>query len=460
MQHLSTTNSLSQTASRGGGRVASHRYRQSLQLCEDFEGLEENVNRYDLLLLVKRVGKAARFPPPAIQLLDYYMAYTRDIDWEQGSRPIVYQSLARTALDLDVSERQIQLLEQRLFNLGAITFNDSGNHRRYGQRDAKTGRIIYAFGVDLTPLSFLKEELQQKFHEKQLYDEAWMETKRQISWYRRQIRSVLLEWEQGEGTDKSALQSFERRYEEIAVQLRTHIDLLAMRTLLERHSSLHSELLEFLGVGSPKQIEPAHASNSGKTAHKDSSRGERTFVHYKSTTHQSSDKSDTGGPADKSFQESVTRPPERQANYAGNETAGKGDGCRDRHELILATGLQHITLKHVLQAASDRIREQLPVASRPVDWIDIVEAAYRLRPQLHISQQSWAEACTLLGREGAAVCLLLVDRATERPENPVTNPAAYFRGMINKARAGELRLQGSVFARQSPSDQRKAVAHS
>ncbi|MFO1022740.1 MAG: hypothetical protein U0903_18895 [Planctomycetales bacterium] len=46
-----------------------------------------------------------------IQLLDYYFAFTRDADWERGSRPVVYQSLAKTALDLSVTERQVQRLE-------------------------------------------------------------------------------------------------------------------------------------------------------------------------------------------------------------------------------------------------------------------------------------------------------------------------------------------------------------
>ena len=75
----------------GGGRIASPKLRQSLEQCEDFAGLEENTNRYDLLLLVKRAGKSAGFSPRMIALLDYYMSFTRDIDWEEGSRPIVFQ---------------------------------------------------------------------------------------------------------------------------------------------------------------------------------------------------------------------------------------------------------------------------------------------------------------------------------------------------------------------------------
>ena len=67
-----------------GGRISSSTHRKSYAQVEDFTGLEENVNRYDLLLLVKRMGKKAGFTPRMINLLDYYMAFTRDLDWEQG----------------------------------------------------------------------------------------------------------------------------------------------------------------------------------------------------------------------------------------------------------------------------------------------------------------------------------------------------------------------------------------
>lgn len=126
----------------GGGRSSSPQHRQARQFCEDFAGLETDINRYDLLLLVKRIGKQAGFSSKMVQLLDHYMAFTRDCDWEEGARPVVFQSQIKTALELGVTERQIQRLEQALFQAGAITWNDSGNHRRYGQRCAEAGRIL------------------------------------------------------------------------------------------------------------------------------------------------------------------------------------------------------------------------------------------------------------------------------------------------------------------------------
>jgi len=409
--------------SRGGGRIASDRYRQSLDLCEDFTGLEENTNRYDLLLLVKRAGKLAGFTPRMIVLLDYYMAFTRELDWEEGSRPIVYQSLARTSLDLGVSERQIQKLEQQLFSAGAITWNDCGNHRRYGQRHSSTGKIIFAYGVDLTPLAYLRAELEQKLHEKQLYTEAWQKTKRLISSYRRQIRSLMLEWQQEEGPQAQLLQKFEQDYQEIAIQLRTHIELQELRTLLGRHKRLHSALVDAMEVeGNRENKASARQSSAADKTQKSSCRSVPKFVHYKYSTQLKNN----GSPSASCFQKSVAKP------------TGPDD-------LVSATGLQHVSLGQSLQAASDRFLGYLPLASRPMEWNDVVEAAYRLRSELHISQQNWAEACEVLGRVGASLCVLITDQGTQRAENRVTQPAAYFRGMVNRARAGELRLYNSIF---------------
>jgi hypothetical protein len=39
----------------------------------------------------------------------------------------------------------------------------------------------------------------------------------------------------------------------------------------------------------------------------------------------------------------------------------------------------------------------------------------------------------------------VTDRATERTENAVDKPAAYFRGMVNRAREEQLHLHNSFF---------------
>lgn len=445
MHHISHVN-LPQVHQYRGGRISSPKLRKSLEQAQDFCGLEEDVNRYDLLLLVKRIGKAAGFTTKMINLLDYYMAFTRDLDWEEGSSPIVYQSLSRTALDLGVSERQIQKLEKALFDAGAITWNDSGNHRRYGQRCQETGRIKYAYGVDLTPLAYLKNTLERKLGEKKAHDNAWMETKRQISWYRAQIRAVLAELELIEDIDPPYYE-LEAAYNDIAIQIRTTMSLERVGELLEEHKELHSlvvSVLDEYGSSSAEEqsTEVNNAPLTSQETKKSSSKSDSLDTHYKSTTQKQSNKLDTSKTTSKGFQE---RRNENFEHKPQRTEQGESSGVQEEENLILKTGLQHITLKQALNAASDRFKDHMPLEPRPMNWNDFVEAAYSLKGDLHISQNSWSHACVTLGRTGAAICLLLTDQATTRADDPVTKPAGYFNAMINRAKTGELHLHNSIF---------------
>lgn len=443
MQHTSQYNL--PDIRQGGGRISSAKLRNTIEQCEDFTGLEEGVNRYDLLLLVKRAGKHCGFSSKMIQLLDYYMAYTRDIDWEQGSRPIVYQSLSRTALDMGVSERQIQRLEQSLFEAGAITWNDSGNHRRYGQRCEDSGQILYAFGVDLTPLAYLRAELKAKLEEKQLYERAWMETKRQISYYRRQIRSMILELEEGVLISDEELKQLEADYAPISMQIRAHMDLRVLRTLLESHKELYGNIIGL--------FEEQVSHNEPIETNKASCTDDINVTRYKYTTHKKSNKLDHSRAEAQSFQESSGQSSELKTDNieqadrskASKESRGhKPDQYESEEALIHKTGLQHVTLKQLLNVSSSRFKEYLPIAARPMNHGDFIDAAYQLKGQLGISQNSWGYACLTLGRIGAAVCVILTDQANLREENRVMKPGAYFNAMISRAKVGELKLQQSV----------------
>lgn len=401
-----------------GGRIATAPYLEAIENSETFDGLEEGTDRYSLLLLVKKAGKSAGFSPRMIQLLDYYMAYTRDIDWAAGSAPIVYQSVSRTALDLGVSERQIQKLEKALFEAGAIAWRDSGNYRRYGQRHKTTGRITYAFGVDLSPLAALRTHLEQKLEEKTLYENTWMETKRQISYYRSQIRACIAELRE-EGASANEASVYDGRYKEIAVQLRTNLTLEKMKQLLVFHKDLHQSVLSQMGVGAPDVPHGRSCPTSGEKTPQCSPKRDKKFAHIKPTTQESLNKLSTISCS----QPAATKPPPTV------------NGVQDQAN-------KPIRLSAAVTAASDRYKAYLPLTEP--NWTDFVEAAARLRSDLGISYPAWATACSTLGRNGASLCLMVTDRASLREQNQVRSPAAYFRGMLNKAEQGKLNLQRSV----------------
>ena len=423
---LNITETIPNNLKSRGGRISSAVYRTSQQQAQNFTGLNRQVNRYDLLLLVKRVGKSAGFTPRMIHLLDYYMSFTRDIDWEEGNNPIIYQSLSKTALDMGVTERQIQKLEKSLFEIGALTWHDSGNHRRYGKRDDKTGRILYAYGVNLAPLVSLKETLEDKLHDKQLYDQAWMETKRQISWYRGQIKGLINEIvvssaQTEEGT--KTLAHANKAYKDISIQIRTHLKLENLRTLLQEHKKLYEEILVFL--------------DNEKTP-KSSAKSEKKITQYNSTIKKQSDKSDTSRTTSRSLQKRNAEPLslKKEPSFKKDRT---DKPKLDNH------GLEFLNIRQILLAMSLNFRAFIPEKSENVTWNDFIEAAFLVKDNLEIGQTHWAKACHTLGRSGAALCVLLTDHAMNRKQDPIRCPAAYFNAMVQRGDSGDLRLHNSIF---------------
>jgi replication initiation protein RepC len=89
-----------------------------------------------------------------------------------------------------------------------------------------------------------------KDSEKKLADEAWMETKRQISWYRSQIRSMIAEAREVRTLEHFSIQA-ESNYEGIAISIRTYMDIKDLRTLLEAHKDLYDVLMNTLEGTSP-----------------------------------------------------------------------------------------------------------------------------------------------------------------------------------------------------------------
>lgn len=418
-----------------GGRVASEPLRTSHGLADDFAGLEEGTDRYGLLLLVKRAGKLGGFTPRMIQLLDYYVAYTRGTDWEAGGRPIVYQSLSRTALDLGVSERQVQKLEAALFDAGAITWNDSGNHKRYGRRCPDTHRIVYAYGVELTPLAYLREELEAKLAAKQRHDEAWLAAKRAISELRREFRGLAAEWL--ERDERASLSSFMARYDAIAIQIRTHLTLERLDSLLEAHRTLVADVSIAAGVRAAEAKQPTQQVKTAEETRLCSPKSDREFAHYNYTTQPTKV---SCSPAGEALQESV---------------ADRQEPRPSRSSQPSPSAMEHVTLAMAVGAASERFARCLPAEP---GWADLVEAAYQVRAELGVSQASWGEACRALGRNGAAVALLVTDRASTREVDPVRTPPAYFQGMTRRGNKGELRLCRSLFGLLERDRQRETCA--
>ena len=145
---------------------------------------------YYALTLIKRLGKHDGFSAQMIALLDYYMSFTKDCDWEEGQTPVVFQSLCRTAQDFCLSIRQIQRIEKALQEKNALSWKDSPNNKRYGTRN-RAGCLISAYGVDLSALIDLIPYLEHALNEKKAKEHTWHSLKRTVHSLRKNIRDLL-----------------------------------------------------------------------------------------------------------------------------------------------------------------------------------------------------------------------------------------------------------------------------
>lgn len=419
-----------------GGRVSSPKFRGLAQVSEDFEGLPQGTTQWDLLHLIKDVGPHVGFTPKMIALLEYYVRFTREGDWQEGGRPIVYQSQAKTAMYFRVSERQIQRLESALFDRGALTWDTAANNKRFGVR-SESGELLYASGVDLAPLAALREELEKKKEEIRLADAAWFETKRQISWYRGRIRSLIAEASDYAGLERAAAEA-QHAYEGIDEHIRTYMDLAHLRELLNAHITVYNTLSEAIENHAPASADCGY--NNELTSNM-SSTDDKKVVHIYSTNKTQFSKENTSSLSDRRASEGSVA----ASSSAKPEHCAGGEAYSEGWMAALAAEKSRISWKQVLAACSERFKDRFPMTGRPLGWPDITDAAYGLLPTLGISKSAWVEACMVLGRDGASLAVMIIDRKVQDPVNKIKNPGGYLRAMSARAKEGKLNLHGSVF---------------
>lgn len=137
---------------------------------------------------VKRVGAYIGLKAGDLMLLDTLGAFTQAQDWEEGQRPIVWASNAYLMEQTGFSLSALKRHARRLAEIGVISFQDSPNGKRWGRRDAE-GRIVEAYGFDLSPLSARVEEFEELHADLQAERELCQRLKRQITVARRMIRA-------------------------------------------------------------------------------------------------------------------------------------------------------------------------------------------------------------------------------------------------------------------------------
>jgi replication initiation protein RepC len=382
------------------------------RVAEGFAGLPDGVAVHGQLLAAfkaaaPRLGLASR----VVYAIDWLFRFTQPQDWERGARPIVWPSARLQQETLGVSETQAKRLNRYLIELGLITMKDSPNGKRYGRRDA-LGQIVEAYGFDLSPLAARYHEFVQLAEEGRAEREAMGRLRRRATIARKGIVQIL-ETVRDHDLTGEEWSTLEADAWAIVQELKRAVcpdDMEAGVISLERQQYEARSRLEAL----LKDVKKTPLQ-SESVPHQ---------YNYKPILYPKKDTVTTSNTSSEPQKATIPLSPISEApKHSGKDM------------------VQGIYPDELLQLAP-RLK---PYLHHPdPTWLEIIDAADWLRHDLDISKPLWGDACLTMGRNLATVALAIV--STKDPRHFRTTPGGYFHGMVQKAKAGELHLERTIWA--------------
>ena len=401
-------------------------------------GERSAVPKSQAFVAVKRVGAHIGLKAGDMMLLDTLGAFTQAQDWEEGQRPIVWASNAYLMEQTGFSLSALKRHARRLAEIGVIAFKDSPNGKRWGHRDAD-GRIIEAYGFDLSPLSARVEEFEQLHAELQAERELCQRLKRQITVARRMIRARI------EAALSGALRGPWRQLTGLFEDL---LDRLPRRNTasetLERLLHWFKELQERVEAAYLKAVRADEVVENtlkppSKRFQKTQEMDPREVI---SEPHILITKQLNPVTCNRSETEQAAgmvqnAPPEEQID-------------RELEDWVAETRKKRgaaLDLSTVMQACPEFASWARNMGGYLKDWGDLHRVVGQLRPMIGVSEHAWNLAQDRLGPQVATAALVLT--FDKHCAGEVASPGGYLRGMVEKAGAGELHLERSFYGRLS-----------
>ena len=406
-------------AGRSGTRRITPGSLAAMRAAASWDGLPADIDDHWVLLrLLERSWRTLGLSQDLFCHLSYLVRRTRTPDWWAGSRPVVWESLDALAVRFGCCRKTVRNRERVLAELGFLTWHDSGNYKRYGSRNA-AGRILYAYGVDLSPFAALAGALQRAAAAEEAERRERDVEVRRRGHLRAEIRRLLTALER---PDEAPGVNTEDAPPAIAELRACNRELAVWRDAL-LHEALGRVVAEGGGHAEP-------AVEEGEGGHNKAS----SLPHF--TT-----KVVTDYPH---IQYKQQEPSSKRTTCNAARSAGTAEPGVTAPRPAPRTGIEHIQIEDVLAIATPRLVELLP-SWDPPDWRDIIAAASVLRSEMGASRWVWLDGVALIGPAATAVAVIVAHARACDPGRLVRNPGGFLRGCLRKAEANELHLHRTVF---------------
>jgi replication initiation protein RepC len=422
-------------------------------------GEGESIPKTRAFVAVKRVGSHIGLKAGDMMLLDKLGAFTQAQDWDAGRRPIVWASNAYLMEQTGFSLSALKRHARRLAEAGVIAFRDSPNGKRWGRRDAE-GMIVEAYGFDLAPLAARTEEFEQLLEELQAERALCLYLKRQITVSRRMIRARL------EAAFSGALRGpwaeIQTLFEDLLSKLpRRSVASGMLDRLLSAFQVLQSRVegayLEAVtpdeGVENPGKTPVSETKNTQEmTPSEVISEPHIPITNQLDPVIRNSSEVEEAAAVPPDFpSDAAAVPPDFPSDAAAVPPDFPSDAPADTALDEWVTEVRKIRigldLPTLMQACPEFAVWVRDMAGFVKDWGDLHRVAGQLRPMIGISDHAWNVAQDRLGKQVATAALALVFEKHSAGE--VASPGGYLRGMVEKAGAGELHLERSIYGRLS-----------
>ena len=327
-------------------------------------------------------------------------------DWLGEDRPMVWPSNEWLCARLGIKEGQLKKLIGLAFEHGLLAMRESGNGHRRGRREnGEAGRILWAYGFDLSPLAARHDEFCQLATAFEQCEATVRGLKREISSTRRDVLTLVdLGLAQMPGV--ADWNDLACRARQLAGQVRGQRDPDVLHMLRDQLQVMQGEVRALFepdqsigAAGSDPSGSPERPLNTPTNEPKSS----KTFAEAHGEA-----QSETRAP------NPATMPTDPLCGFSASPA----------FVMMIAPQFRDFT-----------------TSSRPTRT-DIVSAAWHVREHLGISQDAWGEACIAFGRWEAAVAVAAITGRCNAGE--VRSPGGLLRRMIKLYSTNELRLDRTL----------------
>ena len=385
--------------------------RVRLDQADRFAGLPRgSAKPFRFLAAFEQAEPYLGLPPHAYKLIGWLVRQTQPQDWEEGSRPIAWPAAQRQAEFLGLSLSRVKALNRALWEAGIFVIRDDPQGRRYGHRHEQTGRIIEAYGFDLSPLAQRYDEFVKIAAAAKIERNRMRKLRRRSTLARRGIAQAVEELA-AQGDDSEALARLVRETAELVSAARacTRSDelALAVKALESRKSAAEDMVRRFIKAVETDPKEPENRPHNTTTTLPANDINHTVITSEKCSRAEAKPLKTPPSQEDRLFPESLNVTPALMVELA------------------------------------PRLASYMPAHYDDKSWPELIEAALWLSGEMGINRTLWARACQVMGREYATVALALV--STRPAGHFISGPGAYFAGMLRKFERGELCLSRTLW---------------